>query len=133
VSHTATSALTVSDWEEAPVDTLDSGTSLTRATSRSEFSGQWQGTGLACWILVYTADGAARFVGTQAFSGALDGRTGTFVLQLQGTFEENTAKVSWSVLPGTGTGELAGLTGSGGYESVSDAPSASATLAYDGI
>lgn len=131
MTSSATSALTVSDWEESPVDTLESGTSQTRATSHSEFSGDLQGSGLSCWTLVYTADGAARFVGTQAFTGTLQGKSGSFVLGLQGSFENDTATVSWSVLAGTGTGELAGLSGTGGYRSVSDAPSATATLDYD--
>lgn len=127
----STAQLVVSDWEEAPVEALASGTAVAHATSLSEFSGAWAGTGKASWSLVYTADGSASFVGVQSFSGVLDGREGSFVLQLSGTFEEGTAKVDWEVMPGTGTGQLAGLRGRGGYASAADAEHAIARLDYE--
>ena len=125
-----TAALVVSDWEESPVESLASGTTIAHATSLSEFSGDWAGSGKASWTLVYTADGSASFVGVQSFSGVLDGHEGSIVLQLSGTFADGVAKVDWEVLSGTGTGALAGLRGQGGYESASDAEHAIARLDY---
>jgi hypothetical protein len=44
-------------------------------------------------------------------SGTLQGRTGTFVLQHSGTMTRGTPQLTISVVPDSGTGELAGLAG----------------------
>jgi uncharacterized protein DUF3224 len=51
-------------------------------------------------------------VAMEKVTGRLNGRSGTFVLQHSGTMEQGTT-TSWSiaVVPGSGTGELAGLSG----------------------
>jgi hypothetical protein len=41
------------------------------------------------------------------------GKTGTFVLQRIGVFESGQANESYSVIPGSATGELRGLRGDG--------------------
>ena len=64
-------------------------------------------------------------------TGILGGRAGTFVLQGQGTYDGTTARGESFVVPGSGTGELTGITGSG--ESVSthnDYPFMPFTLKY---
>src|SRR5512133_1922020 len=43
------------------------------------------------------------------------GRTGTFVLQDRGSLTGTRVTGRWSVVPGSGTGELAGLRGDGGF------------------
>ena len=52
----------------------------------------------------------------QRFRGKLGGRQGTFVLQGSETVEGGKIKATWFVVPGTGTGELLGLRGEGGFE-----------------
>ena len=47
--------------------------------------------------------------------GSLAGRTGTFLLQDQRTPTANRVAGRWSVVPGSGTGELTGLRGDGGF------------------
>lgn len=127
----ATSRLVVSDWAETPYAQLEGGAALARATSAAVFTGDLDGKGTCAWLLVYPPDGVPSFVGTQTFEGRLAGHAGTFVLQLAGTFADNSANVAWSVVPGSGSGELCGLRGEGGYASAADAPSAEATLNYE--
>jgi len=55
-------------------------------------------------------------VSMQRFTGKLGGRNGTFVLQGKETVENGKIKAKWSVVPGSGTGSLAGLRGEGGFE-----------------
>jgi len=62
---------------------------------------------------MYRSDGSASFVGLERFAGRIDGKTGTFVLQRTGVFESGQAKESYSVIPGSATGELRGLRGDG--------------------
>ncbi|HSQ30350.1 MAG TPA: DUF3224 domain-containing protein, partial [Gemmatimonadaceae bacterium] len=58
-------------------------------------------------------DGSASFVGLERIVGRIAGKPGTFVLQRIGTFEGGLAKESYSVVPGSGTGELQTLRGDG--------------------
>lgn len=61
-------------------------------------------------------DRTASMVSMQRFRGKLGGRQGTFVLQGSETVENGKVKAKWFVVPGSGTGDLAGLRGEGGFE-----------------
>jgi Protein of unknown function (DUF3224) len=54
----------------------------------------------------------------QRFRGRLGGRRGTFVLQGSEVVKNGTIKATWFVVPGSGTGDLSGLRGEGGFEGV---------------
>jgi hypothetical protein len=55
--------------------------------------------------------GSAGYVAMEAVNGALHGKSGTFVLQHSGTMNRGEAQLSVTVVPDSGTGELAGLAG----------------------
>ena len=61
------------------------------------------------------ADRSASLVSIQRFRGKLHERQGTFVLQGSEIVEEGKIKATWFVVPGSGTGELSGLRGEGGF------------------
>jgi len=63
--------------------------------------------------MMYRSDGTATFLGLERVVGRIGPKKGTFVLQRTGVFEGGMAKESYSVIPGSGTGELSGLTGEG--------------------
>jgi hypothetical protein len=63
--------------------------------------------------MMYRSDGSATFVGLERVVGRIAGRSGSFVLQRTGKFEGGQAKESYSVIPGSATGELQGLQGDG--------------------
>jgi len=63
--------------------------------------------------MMYRSDGSASFVGLERIAARINGRSGTFVLERRGTFEAGQAKESYSVIPGSGTGELHTLRGEG--------------------
>ena len=67
-------------------------------------------------LQVLRRDGSACVVSLQRFHGKLGRRRGTFVLQGAETVEQGSIKARWFVVPGSGTGELAGLRGEGGFE-----------------
>jgi hypothetical protein len=62
---------------------------------------------------MYRGDGSASFVGLERVVGRIGSKTGTFVLQRTGTFENGQARESYSVIPGSATGDLFGLKGDG--------------------
>ena len=55
--------------------------------------------------------GSAGYVAIERVSGTLQGRSGAFVLQHTGTMTRGTAQLSVTVVPDSGTGQLAGLAG----------------------
>ena len=55
--------------------------------------------------------GSAGYVALERVSGVLHGRRGSFVLQHSGTMNQGTPSLSVTVVPDSGTGELAGLSG----------------------
>ncbi len=59
--------------------------------------------------------GAASFVGIERITGTVGGRSGTFLLQDAGTVQGSIVSGDWFVIPGSGTGQLAGLRGEGGF------------------
>jgi hypothetical protein len=61
-------------------------------------------------------DGSAGMVSMQRFSGKLGGREGSFVLQGSETVDNGKIHATWFVVPRSGTGELTGLRGEGGFE-----------------
>jgi hypothetical protein len=52
----------------------------------------------------------------QRFRGKLGGRQGTFVLQGTEIVRNGKVRATWFVVPGSGTGDLSGLRGEGGFE-----------------
>ena len=57
------------------------------------------------------AKGNAGYVAIEQVDGTLDGHTGAFALQHMGTMEGGSYKLTVVVVPGSGTGDLAGIGG----------------------
>jgi hypothetical protein len=55
--------------------------------------------------------GSAGYVAMEKVTGKLAGRAGTFALQHSGTMNRGVAHLSVTVVPDSGTGELAGISG----------------------
>lgn len=125
----ATGTFAIKSWDEKPHDTLSGDIKLTRATVVQSFTGDIEGDGKVEYLMVYREDGTASFIGLQLVSGRIGDRYGSFVLQNDGEFEAGTAKAAWTIVPGSGTGGLRGLTGSGGFEATHDGE-ATFTLDY---
>src|SRR5215471_10885173 len=80
--------------------------------------------GEATWeaLMFYRADGTAEYTGLQHVSGQIAGRSGTCVMIADGSYADGTASGTWRVIPGSGTGGLAGLSGAGTSVATSTPP-----------
>ena len=105
----------ISSWDENPYVELDGGAKLTRASVGQAFSGDLEGEGSVEWLMCYREDKTADFVGLQRFVGRLGARSGSFVMRTQGTFDGEKAAGELSVVAGSGTEELGGITGAGAF------------------
>jgi hypothetical protein len=79
------------------------------------FAGDIEGESPVRALQVLRDDHSASLASVQRLRGKLGGRQGTFVLQGQEIVEQGRIRASWFVVPGSGTGELSGLRGEGGF------------------
>jgi hypothetical protein len=126
----ASATFTLDGWDEQPYAELAEGRKLTRASVKQTFSGDIVGAGTVEWLMAYRSDGTAEYVGLQVVTGSLGGKTGSFVVTTPGTYDGKGAAGTWTVLDGSGTGELTGLTGTGAFSAPSGGEP-TVTLDYD--
>jgi len=92
------------------------GPALAEVRITETFSGDIDGESTVRALQIQGDDHSARLVSMQRVSGKLAGRQGTFVLQGAEVVANGEIKATWSVVPGSGTGDLVGLRGEGGFE-----------------
>ena len=116
-------------WDEKTYNEIEGAPKLTRASVTKSYQGDIEGEGKVEYLMMYRTAGSASFMGLERVTGSVGGRSGSFVLQHTGTFEDGVAKVTLSVVPGSGTGDLRGIKGEGGF-SVGHQPPYAMTLDY---
>jgi hypothetical protein len=111
----AKAKITVQSSEAKPYDQTAS-PALVEINLSERFTGDIDGESPVRALQVLHDDKSARLVSMQRFRGKLRGRQGTFVLQGTEIVENGKIKATWFVVPGSGTGDLSGLRGEGGFE-----------------
>lgn len=112
----ATGSITVQKYEPVPYSEPAEGPVLTRIHVEESFSGDISGDGVVEFLQSSNADGSASFVGIERVTGEIAGKKGSFLLQDAGTVADNIVSGDWFVVPRSGTGELTGLRGTGGFQ-----------------
>ena len=125
----ASGRIDVKTYEPQPYEEVADGPNLVEIHVTETFSGAIQGEGVVRFLQAVRTDESASFVGIERVTGSIDGRQGSFLLQDAGTLEGQTVNGDWFVIPGSGTGELTGLRGEGGF-SAQLGQHASITLDY---
>jgi hypothetical protein len=110
----ATADVTVKHSEVKPYD--ESAKPVLKELFLSEtFSGEIEGDSDVRALQVAGEGGTTTMISLQRFRGSVGGKRGTFVLQGKQTIERGRIEATWFVVPGSGTDELAGLRGEGGF------------------
>jgi hypothetical protein len=112
----ASGNINVKTYEPTTYDQPTEGPALVRIHVVEDFSGDIEGEGVADFLQTTRGEDEASFVGVERVSGSIGGKTGTFVLQDEGTLRSTTVSGTWFVVPGSGTRELRGLRGEGGFK-----------------
>lgn len=113
MKHTANAHFTITSWDEKPYSEAPNEPKLTRASVVKTFTGDVEGEGRVEYLMMYRTDGTAAIIGLERITGKIGGRAGSFVLQRIGSYEGGLAKESYSVVAGSATGDLRGLSGGG--------------------
>jgi Protein of unknown function (DUF3224) len=111
----AEATITVQSSEARPYDQT-ANPALVEIRLSETFTGDIDGESTVRALQVQREDRSASMVSVQRFCGKLHGRQGTFVLQGSEIVENGKIKATWFVVPRSGTGDLSGLRGEGGFE-----------------
>jgi hypothetical protein len=115
VMSVAKGSCEIASWQEDAYDEAESGVKLTRAVVEQKFTGDVVGDGAVQWLMCYRPDGTANFIGLQRITASIGDRAGSFVLEMSGEFDGKVANAEWTVVPGSATAALTGLTGTGRF------------------
>ena len=116
MSTTATASFQVTFWDQRPTTEPEVRPAHGTATVEKTFTGDLEATSTA-QVLMCQADpddltAGAGYIASEIVTGSLKGRSGSFVLQHGGISEVRGEQWTYGhIVPGSGTGELQGLTG----------------------
>jgi Protein of unknown function (DUF3224) len=116
MSKRAVASFDVTGWDPTPYEVEEAGPHRSRVKVRKTFTGDLVGESTAD-LMTCVADpanlaGGAGYIAAERVAGTLAGRAGTFVMHHWGiSGGAGTQSTAGHVVPGSGTGELAGLTG----------------------
>jgi hypothetical protein len=96
-----------------PGDDATAGTLIGRYALVKQFHGDLEATSKGEMLAAGDpSSGNAGYVAIEQVTGTLNGHVGTFALQHIGAMDQKSLKLSVTVVPGSGTGDLTGLSGS---------------------
>ena len=95
-----------------PADSATDNTAIGRFALDKQFHGDLEGVSNGEMLGAGNpATGTAGYVAIEQVTGILNGLTGSFALQHFGAMEENKFELTVKVVPGSGTGDLIGISG----------------------
>jgi hypothetical protein len=112
MTHTAKGPFEVKLTAQKPDNPQAEGSGHGRMSMEKQFHGDLEATSQGEMLSVMTdTKGSAAYVAIERVKGALGGRSGTFALQHTGTMNRGEPRLIVNVVPDSGTGELAGISG----------------------
>ena len=105
-----TGGFQIESWREEPYDERDE-VKLTRTHVTKTFHGDLEGHGAAELLMAYAREGSAAYAGFERIDCHIDGRAGSFVLHHNASRSQGNQSASWTILSGSGTGELHAIRG----------------------
>lgn len=111
---TITGTYDMKNWREEPYRDEPVPLKLTRVHADGTLREGFAGSAHSFYLIAYTGE-SGPYTGYTQFTGTLDGREGSFVMTDSGVFDSEAVTARWTIVPGSGFGGLAGITGSGGF------------------
>lgn len=119
-------------WDEIVISEPDNSPKLAYANAAMEFTGDIIAeTSCQGFILYYDTSGTGTFRGFEQLVGSIHGKSGSLVFETSGSFEADGIHASWIIVPGSATGDLTSITGTGSYTISWGTTETDASLDYD--
>jgi len=106
-------------WNEKPYHEAPPQKSTT-ADIMCVFDGDLSARAQTNFLMQYPSEKACHYAGYLLVEGTLAGKQGTFILFEAGAWENGVASSRWEIVKGSGTGALAGISGTGSYAAEHD-------------
>jgi len=110
-------------WDEKPYEIIEDRMKATKASVEYALSGDLEGKANVEYLMFYQSfdpqdahKAVAQYVGLFRIVGKLRGKSGSFALTDNGTYQSGGANSALSIIPGSGTGELSKISGTGSYK-----------------
>jgi hypothetical protein len=116
---TANGTFTLDRWDQQDDDPA-AGTTFGHARVTKTFSGDLVGTSTAQLLLIGIESGVRAYCGFEQVIGTVAERSGTFLLRHTAEGDAHGGWMTWQVVPGSGTGGLAGVSGEGKIDRLPD-------------
>jgi Protein of unknown function (DUF3224) len=110
MSERATASFDITTWDEQAYDERE-GVKLSRTRVVKVFRGEIEGESTAELLMALAGEDSAAYVGVERVTGRVNGRQGSFVYLHTATAAGGSQSASWPVMAGSGSGELAGISG----------------------
>ncbi len=107
----AVSSFVLDSFDEEPPFIEDPGVRYARIKIAKTFRGDLEAQSTVEMLSVRAESGGAGYVAVERISGSLHGRTGSFALLHIGTMAGEVQWARWPVVPGSGTEDLARISG----------------------
>ena len=109
-----TGTFEVKTFDETTYQEIEGKRKLTQGRGTQTFHGAIEGEATVEYLMAYGDDDSAAIVGLLRVVGRVGDKSGSAVLQIVGQAQGHTVSYNWTVVPGTGTGALHALRGTGG-------------------
>src|SRR5919201_823163 len=108
-----TDTFAMKNWDEQIVSGAENGPRVAYAHATMAYSGLIEGESVLDHLLYYAGEGhdgeGTAAPGFERFEGSVAGRKGSFVVKHETSFDSKGIWSDFTVVPGSGTGELAGI------------------------
>ena len=116
----ATAPFTVDSMNDEEMVEQDPGIRYARARLAKTFRGDLDGRSTVEMLSVRAETGSAGYVALERIEATLHGRSGSFALMHISTMSPEGLWGRWPIVPGSGAGELTGISGEGRIEVTPD-------------
>lgn len=103
-------------WQQQEYGIADGGPKLTLAQKELALGGELEGKAVGRSSIVHWDSGSSVASGHLGITGRLGARSGSFVVEESVKGGTDGATASWRIVPGSGSGELTGISGEGSWE-----------------
>jgi hypothetical protein len=97
--------------EPAAADEKVKDAGIARLTIDKQYHGDLDAHSVGVMLATGSAKGSGGYVAIERVTGTLDGRSGSFALQHSGTMDNGSPTLIVTVIPGSGTGGMQGISG----------------------
>ncbi len=115
----ATATFSPTKWDEKTYEQISTNVKMTKATVEFAFKGELEGVASVEYLMFYSDyderdphKATARYIGLTRFKGTVHGKSGSFATEDRGQFQGGTATTESTIIPGSGTEALTGISGS---------------------